>query len=59
MTTTPCQTYLEERLQSARGLGWEVTVGCGEARTESNRASVVAAVRQAHRILRSWLGFAG
>lgn len=24
MPATPCQTYLEERLQSARGLGWSV-----------------------------------
>lgn len=25
MSATPCQTYLEERLQSARGLGWSVS----------------------------------
>jgi hypothetical protein len=26
MRPTPYQTYLEERLQSAKGFGWEVTV---------------------------------
>ncbi|MDD5391027.1 MAG: hypothetical protein PHD37_16950 [Gallionellaceae bacterium] len=58
MSATPYQTYLEERLQSARGLGWEVTVGRGEARTASNHTTVADALRHAHQILRFWLGFA-
>jgi len=50
MSATPYQTYLEERLQSARGLGWEVTV--------ASHTTVVDAVRYAHHILRFWLGLA-
>ena len=33
MTPSPLQTYLDERLQSARGLGWPVGDGVTEPRT--------------------------
>ena len=60
MSTTPYQTYLEERLQSARGLGWEATVGCADGRTAppSFRPLFDAVRLSAHRILRFWFGFA-
>jgi len=45
MSTTPYQTYLEERLQSARRLGWEVTVGGAAAPPHSGRCSMRFAYR--------------
>lgn len=59
MPTTPCQTYLEERLQSARGLGWAVTVD-GVERSEPRQPRSGGLMRFVpHRILRFCLGLAG
>ena len=53
MRPTPYQTYLAERLQSARGLGWDF-----EKTDEKNRQGKPGAVRAKTPNLLGWFRFA-
>ncbi len=58
MSATPSQTYLEERLQSARGLGWEVTVASHTTVVDAVRYALMKPLSFGNHILRFWLGLA-
>jgi len=58
MSATPYQTYLAERLQSARGLGWEVSVASHTTVVDAVRYALMKFLPFGSHILRFWLGLA-
>lgn len=61
MTPSPCRTYLEERLQSARGLGWAVTLAdaaAPRAASAPTRKPVAGDAGRGLFPLLRWLGLA-
>lgn len=67
MRHTPYQTYLAERLQFAKGLGWEMPVVSGTVRNASislaqQQMCIVPPMKSltfGNRFLRFWFRFAG